>query len=72
MDQLDITSNRQMSELNMALQAISSQVENLNNTSTSNSPYCEDCGNLIPEKRLKAVPGTTRCVSCQEAFENKE
>ena len=31
--------------------------------------YCEDCGILIPERRLKAVPGTTRCVKCQETYE---
>lgn len=31
--------------------------------------YCEDCGELIPEQRLKAVPGTTRCVRCQENYE---
>lgn len=31
--------------------------------------YCEDCGELIPDKRLQAVPGTTRCVKCQEEYE---
>lgn len=32
--------------------------------------YCEDCDKPIPEARIKAVPGTTRCVMCQEYFEN--
>jgi phage/conjugal plasmid C-4 type zinc finger TraR family protein len=27
---------------------------------------CEDCGDPIPEKRQRAVPGATRCISCQE------
>ena len=26
--------------------------------------YCVSCGEEIPEKRLKAVPGTTTCVKC--------
>ncbi len=30
---------------------------------------CEDCGGEIPEARLRAVPGATRCVKCQEEFE---
>jgi DnaK suppressor protein len=25
---------------------------------------CEDCGNAIPVERLRALPHTTRCVSC--------
>lgn len=32
--------------------------------------YCEDCDNVIPQKRLEAVPHTTRCVRCQELFES--
>lgn len=31
---------------------------------------CEDCGCDIPKARLAAVPGTTRCVACQEKHEN--
>jgi phage/conjugal plasmid C-4 type zinc finger TraR family protein len=26
---------------------------------------CEDCGEVIPEARRKAVPGVHRCVACQ-------
>ena len=32
---------------------------------------CEDCGGEIPERRRRAVEGCTRCISCQEAFENE-
>jgi len=32
---------------------------------------CEDCGARIPERRRQAVPGCTRCIGCQEAFENE-
>lgn len=30
---------------------------------------CLDCGELIPVRRLRAVPWAERCVSCQEAHE---
>jgi DnaK suppressor protein len=26
--------------------------------------YCEDCGDEIPEARLRLDPGVTRCISC--------
>lgn len=30
---------------------------------------CRDCGDEIPEIRRVAVPGCTRCVSCQQEME---
>lgn len=30
---------------------------------------CADCSNPISEKRLKLYPNATRCLSCQELFE---
>lgn len=33
--------------------------------------YCVDCGEPIPEDRRKAVPGCTRCIVCQRAFEER-
>lgn len=30
---------------------------------------CSDCHNPIAEKRLKSYPDATRCLVCQEAFE---
>lgn len=33
---------------------------------------CLDCGELISEKRLKLFPNATRCLVCQEAFEDRE
>jgi len=32
---------------------------------------CIDCGNSISEKRLSSFPDTTRCLACQEIFEEK-
>jgi DnaK suppressor protein len=33
---------------------------------------CIDCGELISEKRLKLFPNSTRCLVCQEIFEDRE
>jgi RNA polymerase-binding protein DksA len=30
---------------------------------------CEDCGQRIPEARLRAEPTALRCVKCQEVYE---
>ena len=30
---------------------------------------CVDCEGSISEKRLKSFPNSTRCIACQEAFE---
>jgi DnaK suppressor protein len=30
---------------------------------------CRGCGELIPEKRLKANPEAIRCIACQEKVE---
>ena len=35
-------------------------------------PYCIDCGDEIPLARLRAVPGTVRCVRCQAEREAEE
>ena len=32
---------------------------------------CEDCGDLIPVDRLRALPTTTTCVPCSEAREHR-
>lgn len=32
---------------------------------------CVDCGNPIAEKRLLLYPNATRCITCQEAIEER-
>jgi len=32
---------------------------------------CIDCGNAISEKRLNSYPNASRCVACQELFEEQ-
>lgn len=33
---------------------------------------CQQCGEMIGEKRLEAVPWTAYCIACQEKLENGE
>lgn len=33
---------------------------------------CEDCDGEIPQARREAVPGCTRCIRCQQEFEERE
>jgi phage/conjugal plasmid C-4 type zinc finger TraR family protein len=33
--------------------------------------YCEECDNLIPEARRKAIPGVHLCIQCQSALEKQ-
>lgn len=28
--------------------------------------FCEECGEAIPEKRRKALPGVRLCIACQQ------
>lgn len=36
---------------------------------TESATECEDCGDVIPEARRKAMPGVYQCVACRELFE---
>jgi phage/conjugal plasmid C-4 type zinc finger TraR family protein len=33
-------------------------------------PYCDDCGELIPQARRNANPAAIRCITCQNVFEH--
>lgn len=46
-------------------------VKALNRIKDDTYGICADCGNPISEKRLQSFPGTMRCLSCQERFEEK-
>ena len=34
--------------------------------------HCEECEEVIPEARRKAIPGVRLCVSCQEELEKSQ
>lgn len=36
------------------------------------SIHCEECGNVIPEGRRKAIPGVRLCVGCQSELEKAQ
>lgn len=38
----------------------------------ANVHKCTDCGRAISETRLKALPGVSRCVTCQERLEKSD
>ena len=33
--------------------------------------HCEECDELIPEARRKALPGVRLCIACQTAHDNE-
>lgn len=33
--------------------------------------HCVDCGEEIPDRRRKAIPGCERCTGCQEDFDSQ-
>lgn len=72
MDVCDQTSEQTNRHLNFTLQGIQSTVKNYDSTvPVSAVRYCTDCGCLIPERRIQAIPTAIRCVKCQEVFEQK-
>jgi phage/conjugal plasmid C-4 type zinc finger TraR family protein len=38
-------------------------------TSEESATECEDCGEIIPEARRKAMPGVYQCILCRSLFE---
>lgn len=67
MDMVDRAANEIEHYLSVKLANIQQQHSEVDDKITER--YCVDCGELIPQERLKAIPGAIRCVSCQEAFE---
>jgi phage/conjugal plasmid C-4 type zinc finger TraR family protein len=34
--------------------------------------HCEECGNVIPDARRKAIPGVRLCIRCQSKLEEQQ
>ena len=66
MDDVDISQRNQAHFERLALQRLLDAMDELKGESAHE---CEKCGAQIPEGRRLAVPGCTRCISCQEAVE---
>ena len=71
MDLLDQAAQQQQQHLSVTLAAITARVTDMH-TGSVNPGICEDCGCVIPTQRLRVIPGATRCVSCQAAFEEED
>lgn len=69
MDSLDQAEHQRQQEMTTILAGIQARVMNMHTSHSSG--ICEDCGKLIPKRRLEVVPGATRCVQCQTAFEEE-
>ncbi|ACS85872.1 transcriptional regulator, TraR/DksA family [Musicola paradisiaca Ech703] len=51
---------------------LAAQIAQARRPSTTPSAYrCEECDDLIPEARRRALPGVTCCVACQTWRENR-
>lgn len=65
MDDIDRGQERDQQFLERALAAhVTNRIAGISAT------HCEECEEPIPEARRQAVPGCTRCITCQTAFEN--
>lgn len=70
MDEADLSDIEQENRIKSYLNKIKLE---LNKKEYSNEPKeCEDCGNFISEKRLKAMPSAIRCLACQEKYERNK
>ncbi len=56
---LDVSSRREVEQINAALERIEASVYG----------ECVECGNKIPTKRLEAIPYAVLCVECAESHE---
>jgi len=34
--------------------------------------HCEECGEAIPQARRAAIAGVSRCINCQQAFDEEQ
>lgn len=66
---LDNDMVRDSNEFNVTAHAMSAQSVVKNYNTANDAMYCVDCGRVIPEARKKAIPGSVRCVACQEAYD---
>lgn len=70
MDNADRAAEYQQRELDAAINAVRSSA---GHASPGLAPHqCVDCGGEIPLDRLSAIPGATRCTSCQMDHDRRQ
>lgn len=73
----DMASTSTMESLKISLQDAERKeydriVQALSKIEDGTYGICIDCGRLIGEKRLKSSPNSSRCLMCQEQFEERD
>jgi len=66
---MDFCDRGQQSEAYHRQQSLDRIREAVGGSAAVSRSNCRDCGDEIPEVRRMAVPGCTRCVSCQQGLE---
>lgn len=66
MDFADIASEREMADRESALARHCAA-----HPAGESCSHCRECGEPIPKKRQKAVPGVTLCIDCQTIEEKR-
>lgn len=67
-DIYDRAAEQEQQDRDRALQAHARQAQSTA-TVIESAEFCKDCGDDIPLKRRKAVPGCQRCTTCQARLE---
>lgn len=70
-DDIDRASEREQELRADALRDQARRAGLLNKTVADSATECEDCDDAIPMARRIAIPGCTRCVSCQQMAEKR-
>ena len=55
--------------IEVSLQEVNDALEKFN---AGTYGICENCGEPIPEKRLRAMPAATHCIKCQSELEQAQ
>lgn len=66
MDIIDGITELEQGLLELRLKAVTCKL------ARSSALVCTECGNLIPERRRKTLPGVQFCVACQEVEEMRQ
>ena len=69
LSQLDFDENIDYTLLQMHIERLREIEDALDRLADGSYGVCENCGEAIPNERLKVLPFTTYCVRCQEQQE---
>ena len=70
-DMFDRASEQEEQERSRALAEQARRSDLTGKTVADSATTCVDCGDDIPLKRRKAMPGCVRCISCAQRVEKR-